>query len=84
MGRVATVTIDLQAGEALYIPAGWFHHVENLETTVAVNWWLGQPRVALLDELLRSRPAELAAGCVAVAASGAGGGDFRCPPLYVG
>lgn len=36
---VQFVTFDLAAGEFLYLPAGWFHHVENIDGTVMVNIW---------------------------------------------
>jgi hypothetical protein len=31
--------IDVHPGEMLYVPAGWWHHVENLGPTVMVNFW---------------------------------------------
>ena len=48
-------TIELEAGDALYIPSMWWHHVEGLEPfNVLVNYWwretprwLGQPQDAL-------------------------------------
>jgi len=33
------VTFDLHAGEMLFLPAGWFHHVENVGGTVMINFW---------------------------------------------
>uniref|UniRef100_A0A7S2SNL1 JmjC domain-containing protein n=1 Tax=Mucochytrium quahogii TaxID=96639 RepID=A0A7S2SNL1_9STRA len=30
---------DLLPGEMLYLPAGWFHHVENLTPTIMTNYW---------------------------------------------
>lgn len=34
------ITISLQEGETLYLPAGWWHHVrQSDEITVALNWW---------------------------------------------
>ena len=29
----------LQAGDALFIPEGWWHQVDSQETTIAVNFW---------------------------------------------
>jgi len=33
------VTFDLRPGEMLYLPTGWFHHVENVGPTVMINFW---------------------------------------------
>jgi peptidyl-lysine (3S)-dioxygenase / protease len=34
------ITISIEAGETLYLPAGWWHHVrQSEETTIALNWW---------------------------------------------
>ncbi|KAG7449183.1 Clavaminate synthase-like protein [Guyanagaster necrorhizus] len=34
------INVVLQAGETLYLPAGWWHHVrQSDEITVALNWW---------------------------------------------
>ena len=54
---------DLDAGDALYIPALWWHHVEGLAAfNVLVNYWwretprwLGQPQDALNHALLAIR-----------------------------
>lgn len=54
---------ELEAGDALYIPAMWWHHVEGLEAfNVLVNYWwretprwLGQPQDALNHALLAIR-----------------------------
>ncbi|KAA6428022.1 MAG: hypothetical protein FRX49_02684 [Trebouxia sp. A1-2] len=58
----------LQAGDALFIPEGWWHQVDSQDTTIAVNfWWQSaltksmQPHMHqyylrhLLDSLLDSR-----------------------------
>jgi len=39
LNSLQNVTIDLKAGEMLYLPAGWWHHIENLGPTVMVNFW---------------------------------------------
>lgn len=54
---------DLEAGDALYIPAMWWHHVEGLEAfNVLVNYWwrdtprwLGQPQDALNHAMMAIR-----------------------------
>ena len=42
MDKVHSVVVDVRPGEILYMPAGWFHHIENLGPTVMVNWWTKQ------------------------------------------
>lgn len=57
------LTADLEAGDALYIPALWWHHVEGLAAfNVLVNYWwrttprwLGQPQDALNHAILAVR-----------------------------
>ena len=54
---------ELETGDALYIPAMWWHHVEGLEAfNVLVNYWwretprwLGQPQDALNHAMLAIR-----------------------------
>jgi hypothetical protein len=54
---------ELEAGDALYIPAMWWHHVEGLAAfNVLVNYWwrttprwLGQPQDALHHAILAVR-----------------------------
>lgn len=33
--------IDLHPGDALFLPAGWWHEVESTSETIAVNYWCG-------------------------------------------
>lgn len=34
------IQIEVEAGDTLYLPAGWWHHVRQFGTTViALNWW---------------------------------------------
>ena len=33
------ITITVDAGESLYLPAGWWHYVRQSGITVAVNYW---------------------------------------------
>ncbi|MDB5679319.1 cupin-like domain-containing protein [Sphingomonas bacterium] len=54
---------ELEAGDALYIPAMWWHHVEGLDAfNVLINYWwretprwLGQPQEALTHAILAIR-----------------------------
>jgi Cupin-like domain len=47
--RVSFQTVTLQAGDALYIPAGWFHEVESMGSSdddslhMAINYWYHPP-----------------------------------------
>lgn len=36
---VETLVADLNAGDAIYIPRRWWHHVRTLDLTVSVNYW---------------------------------------------
>jgi jumonji domain-containing protein 7 len=38
-GIVQPIKITLHAGETLYLPVGWWHHVRQTGLTMAVNWW---------------------------------------------
>ncbi|KAI5833085.1 Clavaminate synthase-like protein [Schizophyllum commune Tattone D] len=31
--------VTLNAGDTLYLPAGWWHHVRQSGITIALNWW---------------------------------------------
>ncbi|KAJ7283646.1 cupin-like domain-containing protein [Mycena rebaudengoi] len=33
------IHITIHAGETLYLPAGWWHHVQQADRTIALNWW---------------------------------------------
>ena len=41
-----SVVVDLMAGEMLYLPAGWAHHVENLSTSLMINYWMSRDHFA--------------------------------------
>lgn len=59
MESVHKIVVDVKAGEVLYMPAGWFHHIQNLGPTVMVNWWTkGKSQIALLSSLKRGSPPE--------------------------
>ncbi|KQW78762.1 cupin-like domain-containing protein [Brevundimonas sp. Root1279] len=59
----ASVTADLEPGDALYIPYLWWHHVESLEPmNMLVNYWWappdhgrGRPLDALMHAILAVR-----------------------------
>eukprot|EP00924_Labyrinthula_sp_SR-Ha-C_P009941 maker-scaffold_21-snap-gene-4.39-mRNA-1 protein AED:0.00 eAED:0.00 QI:2/1/1/1/1/1/2/571/482 len=47
--HVNKIVVDVGPGEILYMPAGWFHHIQNLGPTVMVNWWTkGKETCALI------------------------------------
>lgn len=60
MNSLQSITIDLKAGEMLYLPAGWWHHIQNMGPTVMVNFWTrGCENVAIAldkDPLRSDRP----------------------------
>jgi jumonji domain-containing protein 7 len=33
------IHVTLRAGESLYLPAGFWHHVRQSGKTIALNWW---------------------------------------------
>lgn len=34
------IQIEVEAGDTLYLPAGWWHHVrQSGPTVIALNWW---------------------------------------------
>ena len=60
MGQVHKIVVDIAPGEILYMPAGWFHHVENADPTIMVNFWTrGGPAI------LRYLSGELSGGQMA-------------------
>ncbi|KAI0307323.1 Clavaminate synthase-like protein [Multifurca ochricompacta] len=59
------IIIDVKAGETLYLPAGWWHHVRQSGLSIALNWWYDiEPRGStwVWLRLLRGVPAEAAGG----------------------
>eukprot|EP00511_Aplanochytrium_stocchinoi_P012507 CAMPEP_0204875350 /NCGR_PEP_ID=MMETSP1348-20121228/45658_1 /ASSEMBLY_ACC=CAM_ASM_000700 /TAXON_ID=215587 /ORGANISM="Aplanochytrium stocchinoi, Strain GSBS06" /LENGTH=465 /DNA_ID=CAMNT_0052031723 /DNA_START=27 /DNA_END=1424 /DNA_ORIENTATION=- len=52
MTKVNKIVVDVKPGEILYMPAGWFHHIENLGPTVMVNWWTKSGETIALKKAL--------------------------------
>ena len=44
--RVAT--FDLEPGDLLYLPGGWWHHVRSLDASYSINWWWASGLTRLL------------------------------------
>ena len=48
----AAVTADLGPGDAIFIPAVWWHHVESFDVVnILVNYWWQQPAFMLPDRV---------------------------------
>ncbi|EFJ43966.1 hypothetical protein VOLCADRAFT_106593 [Volvox carteri f. nagariensis] len=60
----AAAAVELQAGDALFIPEGWWHQVDSgPETTIAVNYWWR----SALTQLLTAPPPPLPPAALAAA-----------------
>lgn len=42
--QVPFLRIELQAGDLLFLPEGWFHQVESVSTSLSVNFWVNSGR----------------------------------------
>ena len=45
--RVDPITVELTAGEILYIPRLWWHHVRSLDVSISVNQWFARGALAI-------------------------------------
>lgn len=53
--NVRPIQVTVRPGEALYLPVGWWHHVEQSdETTIALNWWYDAESRGLQWAVLRA------------------------------
>lgn len=53
--EVKPIHITVRPGEAMYLPVGWWHHVEQSdETTIALNWWYDAESQGLQWAVLRT------------------------------
>lgn len=43
--EVTFLRIELQAGDLLFLPEGWFHQVESVSTSLSVNFWVDSARI---------------------------------------
>jgi hypothetical protein len=41
IARVEVWSCDLQPGDALYIPRGWWHHITAADVSISINCWHG-------------------------------------------
>jgi Cupin-like domain len=48
LARARRVELELSPGDAIYLPAGWSHFVENLDATLMVAYWLRRRGMARL------------------------------------
>jgi lysine-specific demethylase 8 len=46
-GATGLRTVDLHPGDALFVPAGWWHEVVNVTDSVLLSGFFGRPHVAL-------------------------------------
>jgi len=35
---VKTITVDIQSGDVLFLPVGWWHHVRSLDLSIMVSY----------------------------------------------
>ncbi|MDG9930334.1 MULTISPECIES: cupin-like domain-containing protein [unclassified Pseudomonas] len=42
--EVVFLRIELEAGDLLFLPDGWFHQVESVSTSLSVNFWVNSGR----------------------------------------
>jgi len=42
------IVVDVKQGEILFIPANWFHHIQNLGPTVMVNVWTSKSKSQIM------------------------------------
>ena len=53
-GSAQAMQATIEPGDALFIPACWWHFVENLEVTIAMNYWWWPPATVLAQpQILR-------------------------------
>lgn len=37
--NATTIKVKVEAGDVLYLPALWFHHVQQSHSCIAINYW---------------------------------------------
>jgi ribosomal protein L16 Arg81 hydroxylase len=60
---VPSTTVDLEAGDLLFLPFGWAHFVECRANAFTYNYWLN-PKEAPFFKRAESRPREEGSGAV--------------------
>ena len=48
MRALEPLVVELEPGDAIYIPRRWWHHVRTLEISAAINYWFANGRHRLL------------------------------------
>lgn len=64
--RLQGMSVELSAGHALFIPEGWWHMVDSVERTVALNYWFLSPLQKLLQQARHMSPYVLRASAHAL------------------
>ena len=72
--EAAAAEVDLQAGQILYLPAGWFHEVTSFSTAssqthLALNYWFQPPDNLDPSPAGLARPYRYEPGCTLILSS---------------
>ena len=45
LAEARPIVMTLEAGDVYYQPAGWAHTIQNIETSIMVNFWLSSQMI---------------------------------------